>query len=204
MSEISSGALVRLAMWGKNMTIIRDGRMEWPGFSYSDDEWQRMYALSAPVTNFTYQKYIWINAVVFIVIAAIGIAAIFLPLATVLFPVPAETSALKFSLLLAACAFLIIGGGLPISLSIAAWMSTNAAMRQQWVAAPGDEALASKISWQINRITLIMCGVLVPGMLVWIAYDIDAGPIITTIKWLGIALMGVSMAAGVVNQRKQK
>jgi len=204
MSEISSGALVRLAMWGKNMTIIRDGRMEWPGFSYSDDEWQRMYALSAPVTNFAYQKYIWINAVVFIVIAAIGIAAIFLPLATVLFPVPAETSALKFSLLLAACAFLIIGGGLPISLSIAAWMSTNAAMRQQWVAAPGDAALASKISWQINRITLIMCGVLVPGMLVWIAYDIDAGPIITTLKWLGIALMGVSMAAGVVNQRKQK
>ena len=204
MSEIDSGALVRLAMWAKNMTIIKDGRMEWPGFSYSDDEWQRMYALSAPVTNFAYQKYIWINAVVFIVLAAIGIAAIFLPLATVLFPVPAETSALKFSLLLAACAFLIIGGGLPISLSIASWMSADAAMRQQLAAAPGDEALASKISWQINRITLIMCGVLVPGMLVWITYDIDAGPIITTIKWLGIALMGVSMAAGLQKQRKQK
>ena len=125
MSEINSGALVRLAMWAKNMTLIKDGRMEWPGFSYSDDEWQRMYALSAPVTNFAYQKYIWINAVVFIVIAAIGIAAIFLPLATVLFPVPAETSALKFSLLLASCAFLIIGGGLPISLRIAAWMSAD-------------------------------------------------------------------------------
>ena len=204
MSEINSGALVRLAMWAKNMTLIKDGRMEWPGFSYSDDEWQRMYALSAPVTNFAYQKYIWINAVVFIVIAAIGIAAIFLPLATVLFPVPAETSALKFSLLLASCAFLIIGGGLPISLRVAAWMSADTTMRQQLAAAPGDEALASKISWQINRITLIMCGVLVPGMLVWIAYDIDAGPIITAIKWLGIALMGVSMAAGVQKQRKQK
>jgi hypothetical protein len=120
MSEISSGALVRLAMWAKNMTAIRDGKMEWPGFSYSDKEWQRMDALSAPVTNGAYRKYIFINAVVFIVIAAIGIAAIFLPLATLLFPVPAETSALKFSLLLAGCAFLIIGGGLPISLRIAA------------------------------------------------------------------------------------
>ena len=204
MSEISSGALVRLAMWAKNMTAIRDGHMEWPGFSYSDDEWQRMYALSAPVTNVAYNKYILVNAVVFIVIAAIGIVAIFLPLATVLFPVPAETSALKFALLLRACAFLIIGSGLPISLRVAAWMSANVAMRQQLAAAPGDEALSSKISWQINRITLIMCGVLVPGMLVWIAYDIDVGPIVTTIKWLDIALMGVSTAAGLQKQRKQK
>jgi hypothetical protein len=204
MSEINSGALVRLAMWAKNMTAIRDGKMEWPGFSYSYEEWERMDALSAPVTYGTYQKYVWINAVVFIVIAAIGIAAIFLPLATLLFPLPAETSALKFSLLLAGCAFLIIGGGLPISLRIAAWMSVDAATRAQLIAAPGDDALESKISWQINRIALIMCGILVPGMLVWIAYDIDAGPIITAIKWLAIALMAVSTAAGLQKQRKQK
>jgi hypothetical protein len=95
MSEINSGALVRLAMWAKNMTAIRDGKMEWPGFSYSYEEWERMDAL-------------------------------------------------------------------------------------------------------------IMCGILVPGMLVWIAYDIDAGPIITAIKWLAIALMAVSTAAGLQKQRKQK
>ena len=198
------GALVRLAMWGKNMTAIRGGRMEWPGFSYSEGEWRRLNAVSAAVNNAAFNKYILVNAAVFIVIAAIGIAAIFLPLATVLFPVPAETSALKFALLLAACAVLIIGAGLPISLRIAAWMSADATMRAQLAAASGDAALSSKISWQINRITLIMCGVLVPGMLVWIAYDIDAGPIIVTIKWLGIALMGVSMAAGLQKQRKQK
>ena len=77
-------------------------------------------------------------------------------------------------------------------------------MRAQLAAASGDAALSSKISWQINRIMLIMCGLLVPGMLVWIAYDIDAGPIIVMIKWLGIALMGVSMAAGLQKRRKQK
>ena len=49
-----------------------------------------------------------------------------------------------------------------------------------------------------------MCGVLVPGMLVWIANDVDAGPIVTTIKWLGIALMGVSTAAGLQKQQKPK
>ena len=191
-------------MWGKNMIAIKDGRMEWPGFSYSDGEWQRLRALSETVSGAAFSKYILVNALAFLVIAAIGIVAIFLPLATFLFPVPAETSALRFSLLLAACAFLIIGGGLPISLRMAAWMSADAAMRQQLIAAPGDEALSSKIAWQINRITLIMCGVLVPGILVWIAYDIDAGPIISTIKWLAIALMGVSMAAGLQKQRKQK
>jgi hypothetical protein len=51
MSEIDTDGLVRLAMWGKNMTTIRDGRMEWPGFSYRDDEWQRLRALSATVSN---------------------------------------------------------------------------------------------------------------------------------------------------------
>ncbi|MDB5540854.1 MAG: hypothetical protein JWQ89_2581 [Devosia sp.] len=204
MSEISSGTLVRLAMWCKNMTAIKDGKMDWPGFSYSDSEWERMYALAAPVTYGTYQKYVWINAVIFIVIAAIGIAVIFMPAAIFLFPVPAETSALKFSLLLAGCAFLILGGGLPISLRIASWLAVDAATRAQLAAAPGDAALDSKVSWQINRITLIMCGILVPGMLVWITYDINAGPIVTVIKWVAIGLMGVSTAAGVQKQRKQK
>ena len=51
MSEISSGALVRLAMWAKNMTAIRDGRMEWPGFSHSNDECQRQRTLSETVTT---------------------------------------------------------------------------------------------------------------------------------------------------------
>jgi hypothetical protein len=83
-------------------------------------------------------------------------------------------------------------------------MSVDAATRAQLTAAPGDEALESKISWQTNRITLIMCGVLVPGMLVWIAYDINAGPIVTAIKWLAIALMAVSTATGLQKQRQQK
>jgi len=38
MSVINTGALVRLAMWAKNMIAIRDDRMEWLGFSYNDDE----------------------------------------------------------------------------------------------------------------------------------------------------------------------
>ena len=58
------------------------------------------------------------------------------------------------------------------------------------------------MSWQINRIMLIMCGLLVPGILLFIAYDIQAGPIITALKWLAIALMGVSVAVGALQRKR--
>ncbi|WP_164777473.1 hypothetical protein, partial [Mesorhizobium sp. M7A.F.Ca.CA.004.06.1.1] len=149
-----------------------------------------------------YQLFTIVNAVIFIIIAAIGIFGAFLPLATLLFPVPADTSALKFSSLLAACAFLIIGLGLPISMRLSAMLVGGKTMRAALVSAPGDEALASKVSWQINRIMMILCGLLVPGILLFIAYDIEAGPIITALKWLAIALMAVSTVTGIRRQRK--
>ena len=202
MVGMTSSALARLAFWAKGMVAISDGRMEWPGFSYTDSEWARMRTLSEPIGAGTYQLFTIVNAVIFITIASLGIFGVFLPLATVLFPVPAETSALKFSLLLAACAFLIIGLGLPISMRLSAVLVASRAVRAALVAAPGDEALASRVSWQINRIMLIMCGLLVPGILLFIAYDIEAGPVITALKWLAIALMAVSTLAGVRRQKK--
>lgn len=198
MNEVSD----RLAFWAKNMMGIRAGGMEWPGFSYEDAEWERMEVLAGGVSDAAYIRYVLVNAVIFIIIAAIGIAAVFLPLATILFPIPAETSALKFTLLLATCCFLIIGVGLPISLGLAARLCGD---KQALAALPPsamDEPLQAKISWQINRITLIMCGLLVPGVLLFIAYDIQGGPIITALKWGAIALMGLSTAAGVISRRR--
>ncbi|MFB9978582.1 hypothetical protein ACFSQQ_18625 [Mesorhizobium kowhaii] len=202
MDGMTSSALARLAFWAKGMVAISDGRMEWPGFSYTDTEWARMRTLSEPIGTGTYQLFTIVNAVIFITIAALGIFGVFLPLATVLFPVPAETSALKFSLLLAACAFLILGLGLPISMRLSAVLVASKTVRAALITAPGDEALASKVSWQINRIMLIMCGLLVPGILLFIAYDIEARPIITALKWLAIALMAVSTLAGIRRQKK--
>jgi len=202
MDGMSGSALARLAFWAKGMVSINDARMEWPGFSYSDAEWARMRTLSEPIGTGTYQLFTIVNAVIFIAIAALGIFGVFLPLATLLFPVPAETSALKFSLLLAACAFLIIGLGLPISMRLSAMLLGGKTVRAALAPAAGDEALAAKVSWQINRIMLIMCGLLLPGILLFIAYDIQAGPIITALKWLAIALMAVSTLTGIARQRK--
>ncbi|MER8370348.1 hypothetical protein [Mesorhizobium sp. M1378] len=203
MSGMTSGALARLAFWAKGMTAIRDGHMEWPGFSYTEVEWVRMTTLAKPIGGGTYQLFTLVNAAIFIAIAALGIFGVFLPLAALLFPVPAETSALKFSLLLAACAFLIIGIGLPISLSLSTALVAPKSLRAALVAVPGDQALAAKVSWQINRITLVLCGLLMPGILLFIAYDIDAGPIITALKWLAIALMAISVAIGGWQRRKR-
>jgi len=202
MNGMTSSALARLAFWAKGMVSINNARMEWPGFSYTDTEWARMRTLSQPIGPGTYQLFTIVNAAIFIAIAALGMFGVFLPLATLLFPIPAETSALKFSLLLAACAFLIIGLGLPISMRLSAMLVGGKTLRAALVPASGDEALATKVSWQINRIMLIMCGLLVPGILLFIAYDIQAGPIITALKWLAIALMAVSTLTGIARQRK--
>jgi hypothetical protein len=95
-------------------------------------------------------------------------------------------------LLLAAIALLIIGIGLPISMRIAAAIASDAQTRARLRATPGDAELARKVAYQINRITAIMCGLLVPGTLLFIAFNIRTGPIVTTLKWLSIAAMALS------------
>lgn len=200
---MSPTGLARLAFWARNMTVIRDGRMEWPGFTYSDAEWARMDVLASAVPIPAYRSYVLVNAAIFIAIAALGMFGVFLPLATWLFPVPAKTGALAFSLLLAACCLLIIGIGLPISLSAAAWLCTGDTMRAALAGDASDDALAGKVSWQINRITLAMCGLLVPGMLLFITYDIDAGPLLTALKWAAILLMVISALTGARRRGKR-
>jgi hypothetical protein len=75
---------------------------------------------------------------------------------------------------------------------LAVRLSASEALRAKLVKEPGDAALAAKVSHQIIRMAVIMCGLLVPGVLLWIAFDIQGGPWITALKWLAIGLMGVS------------
>jgi hypothetical protein len=192
-----------LAFWARNMTAISDARMSWPGFSYSDDEWSRMRVLAEAVSRAAFAKFLTWNTIIFLVVAALGIVGVFMPLATLLFPVPAETPAWKFASLLAACAFLILGLGLAFSMQLAARWSADNEMRARLRTESGDDALAAKVSWQINRMMLIMCGALVPGVLIFIAYDIQAGPLISTLKWAANLLVLGSMATVVVGNRRR-
>jgi hypothetical protein len=191
---LGTGDLLRLAFWAKNMTSIRSAGMQWPGFSYTETEWARMADLAGTVSDGTFENFKVVNAVIFIALAAVGIALIFMPLASLLFPHPAETPAPYFVLLLAAIALLIIAIGLPISMRIAAAMSAGEETRTRLRPMPGDADLARNVAYQINRITAIMCGLLVPGTLLFIAFNIRAGPIITALKWFSIAAMALSIA----------
>src|SRR6202521_5863729 len=109
MTQIDTTALAQLAYWARNLVAIRRAGMSWPGFSDSDDEWTRMGTLAEVVSaSGDYGAFKLVNAAVFIAMAAAAMFGIFLPLATLLFPVAADTKPLPFVLLLAACALLII------------------------------------------------------------------------------------------------
>jgi hypothetical protein len=55
-----------------------------------------------------------------------------------------------------------------------------------------DAGLWAKVVFQMRRVTLILCGFLVPGALLLIAYNIDGGPIITALKWASWIAMLIS------------
>jgi hypothetical protein len=197
------GRMLRLAFWAEIMTSIKDASMSWPGFSYTDAEWARMEPLADAVAPFDAGRFKVVNAVVFIALAAVVMMGGFLPLATVLFPVAAETPALPLVALLAAVCFLTIGLGLPVSMLVAAPLSAGAATRERLAGLAYDAELWSKVAFQMRRIILIMCGFLVPGVLLFIAYNIDGGPIITVLKWLSWGALLVS-SGDAARQRRMR
>ena len=54
-----------------------------------------------------------------------------------------------------------------------------------------NAALYAKFRRQLWRVVLVMCGLFIPGCWLWIIYDIQAGPLITVLKWLcGVVIVG--------------
>ncbi len=202
MAVMDKASLARLAFWGMNMNVATSGKNNWPGFRYTPPEWARLQKLSKAVDGLAFVKFVLIAAMVFIVLAACVVVGLFVPTLLALYPNPADLQPLPFVLLLAATALLAIGVGLPVALRIGAWMSANEAMKARLHEEAGDAALAAKAAHQITRMTVIMCGLLVPGTLLWIAFNIQGGPIVSALKWLAIGLMTVS-AAHTMMQRKR-
>ena len=202
MAVMNKASLARLAFWGMNMAVATGGRNNWPGFRYTPTEWTRLEKLAEAVDGSAFIRFVLIVTVVFIALAGCAVAGLFIPLMIALYPNPADTQALPFVLALASTALLAIGIGLPLSMRVAAWASASAAMQARLHEEAGDAALAAKAAHQITRMTVIMCGLLVPGVLLWIAFDIQGGPIITALKWLAIGLMGVSGVHTVVTRKR--
>ncbi len=164
MPDITPRALAGLAFWARNMVFYRRRGRLWPFFNYTDAEWVRMEVL-ADAAKRQLQTFLVVNTVLFLALAALGIAVIFMPLATWLFPVPDKTPALGFALLLATCTLFIVGGGLPITMDLAGRLVADATMQAQLAPQPGDAALAAKARGRIWRIMLAGCVVLAVGVL---------------------------------------
>jgi hypothetical protein len=179
---LSTSELIRLAFWSKNMIIVRESNSDWPGFSYEKSEWSRMKMLAKPVSDGAYLKFIGLNAIIFILFAAIAIVCVLLPLLLLFYPDTRDLEPLPFVLLLASTTFIAIGIGLPLSMRISAWICASKAMRRKKSSTAQDRRLAARVSWQLMRITLVTCGLLVPGMLLFIALGMDGGLKLMTVK----------------------
>lgn len=188
----ASASNAPLAFWARNMIAISDGDMSWPGFSYDEREWTRFRQLAQPISNFAYLKFQLWTATIFIAIAAASISILFVGLSR-LYPDPSQTPASVFVAILALVCLATIGFGLPIAMEGASRISSRGVVLTP--ANRDDDALARKVRRQCWRMTAIMCGVFVPGTLLWIAYDIQAGPIVTALKYGAIGLMAASILA---------
>lgn len=183
------------------MSVLREsGHSRWPGFTYTPAEWDEIERLAKPVGGGAYLKFIGLNALLFIVFAGIAVAGFMLPVLLLLYPDPSKLQPLPFVLLLASVTAITIGIGLPLSMKISAWFCAGEQIKTQLVATPETEKLGSRVSWQLLRMTLIMCGLLIPGVLLWIALDIQGGPVLTAIKVV-LALIFIGSAAMVAVRR---
>ena len=201
MAELSKPALARLAFWSANMIAVRESRWSWPGFSYEPREWKQMERFAEMVGGGAYLKFIWLNAVLFVAFAAVAIVGFFLPVMIALYPDPSQTKALPTIIVLALTTLLAIGVGLPLSMKITAWFCANEKLRANLVSSRPAEALSAKVSWQLLRMTLIMCGLLVPGVLLFIAFNVQSGPWLTALKTVCAVAITFSLVVAALRRK---
>lgn len=183
------------------MVAVRESNFTWPGFRYTEDEWALMKDFSKPVSGGAYIKFIAVNTILFLVFTAIVICGFFLPVLLAIYPDTRDVQPIPFTLLLATNAFLMIGFGLPLSMRIAALLCASAEMMATLRSSPEIETLNARVSWQLMRMSLISCGILVPGMLLWIAFDIDGGPVLTALKAALAVLLIASVATTALRKK---
>ena len=203
MAELSKPALARLAFWSMNMVAIRESGHSWPGFSYETSEWKRMDELAKLVDGGAFAIFLLLNAGVFVVFAGIAVLTIFFPILLLLYPDTTKVEVLPFALLLGTTALLTVTIGLPISMRITAWWCSSKEMRAKLVEKKEDAALTKKVTWQIARITLIVCGIFVPAVVFFTSFETRAPEAVITGLKIFCALVFVGTLAAVIIGRKR-
>ncbi len=148
--------------WAYNMDLIHRGKMEWPGFGYTDQEKEQLAALGSGLPYWKYLAFLVINTVLFLGLAGFVVGVGVLPIATLLDP--NHQSGLVFLGALAAGAVVCLGFGIPATMGYAA-LILNAVSSSSVAGGVSDEQAAvlyHKMNRQITRMGVIMGVLLVP------------------------------------------
>lgn len=169
-----------LPYWSANMATLWDmGMSWWPGFNYTAEE-QALMRSQAQRVGGRGAIYGFAVAVLFIAGLGVIVPAALLPLLNWLYPDFTQIGGLVFAVLLATVAAFSLGLWLPLAMALAARAVDLLLGRPRdgaWGAA--EQALAQRVRWQLQRMALIMSGLLVPGIMAFIIFDIDTrkGPL---------------------------
>lgn len=184
MAELSPSRERFLRYWAANMAVafVESGGAPWLGFGYEDGEKQRMRQLAQTLPGLAIGIFFAATVVAYIALAALGIVGFMMPMLDWLYPDPSQLKPLAMVLILAIVAFFALGFGLPLAMRLGAWLGDNYGGGKPASSQPGDAALVDKIRFQLGRITLVMVGVFIPGCILFIIYDLHAGPFINALK----------------------
>jgi hypothetical protein len=163
-----------LPFWAANMLHVRDKGLDWFGFRYSADEWARFEALAAPVSEGRYRAFLFVNALLFIVVAAALIGLVMVPVLTLLSPDPAQLPATAFFGVLGTIILVCFAIVLPTTMALAARLV--AATGAPAPAEAGDDALAALVRWQILRMGLFVTAIAFALIGLSIGFGIDLEP----------------------------
>ncbi|MFT3953143.1 MAG: hypothetical protein QM722_01640 [Piscinibacter sp.] len=188
-----------LRYWSANMEVAlaSSSGAPWIGFGYEDGERERMKALAARLPGSAAVLFFAVVVVGFILLAAAAVVGGMLPVLTWLYPDPSQTRPLPFVLVLASVCLFSLGVGLPLMLGLGGWAADRFAGGTPQPSLPGDAALARKIRMQLLRMTLIMVGAFIPGCMLFILFDIQAGPLVFWLKVACGVLTLISLAGAV-------
>ena len=173
-----------LRYWGLNMGIAMEmsGGATWPMFRYCKAEQARFISITDDLPGKAMWVFFAATVVVFLVMAALAVVLILLPILALVAPNPADLTPLPFVLAMALVIIVSLALSFPLSLAIGARLGDAWGGGTCAAAEPGDHDLYAKIRRQFLRFALIAGAVFVPGCLLFILFDIDAGPVVEMLK----------------------
>ncbi|HRJ68236.1 MAG TPA: hypothetical protein PK812_01400 [Beijerinckiaceae bacterium] len=188
-----------LRYWSVNMTEAFRSSSDawWPGFAYDAEQKQRMREIagSEDISGGSVLTFYAIVVLGYIAFAGMASVTIMVPVISWLYPDPSKLPALPFVLLLAGVCLLALGVGLPLSMRAGAWAGDRWAGGRPLPSKPGDAALVARARFQLRRIAIVAAGMLVPGVLLFILFDIDAGPLVFWLKLATVLCVLLSIGA---------